>query len=507
MDLTQSEISAPIALPQSQLSPRVLTPAWVYGWIAVLTAALMAYALTMGFVWDEGFHVVAAQLIAHGKTPYLDFCFPQTPLNAYWNAGWMRLFGEKWRVLHAVAVFQIAAAMVLTAQFLLTRFPVPRWRVSVAIVAVSFIGLHTEVVQFGPIAQAYAAGMLLIVAAFRVAVAWPERDRTLLLAFSSGLLAGGAAGCTMLSAPAALVFFLWFVWKAEGARRFINGAAFVLGVLIPFAPVFVLFAKAPRVVFFNIVQYQAIYRRSDWPGATAHDVDVLSGWLSDGQTLLLGLLSGYAIFYLLKKCDWSAAIRTQFYLAGIAAAALIVYIATAHPTFARYFIVGVPLVSIIAAVGMYALSSRLTDHDQPIWPTAILVALLLLAYGRGLFQERDAATWGEYEEIAKVVHDVTPKNGVIFADELVYFLLKQTPPSGMEFSYSHKVDLSPAECKLYHIVPQKEINDEVAAGRFDTVESCNDDRIDEMHLEQHFAHKKDVKDCSVYWGKRPRGVK
>ena len=477
---------------------------WVYGTAALISAALMVYAVTMSFVWDEGFHLVAAQQILRGKTPYLDFCFPQTPLNAYWNAAWMRVFGENWRVPHIPATLEIAAAMFLVAQWILHRFPVPRWRAPAAIAAVCFIGLHGEVLQFGPIAQAYAIGMLLVIAAFRVAVAWPEHPRSPLLAFGSGLLASGAAGTTLLTAPAALVLLVWFWLRASGTReRVRNIAAFLAGALIPFIPVFWLFAKSPRVVFFNIVQYQALFRRVNWPGAATHDVDVLSAWLTDGQTLFFGLLAVYAIYFLWNKSGWPSLTRLHLFLAACIAGALVLYIATAHPTFARYFIVAVPVLSILAAVGLYAIGSRLTDTRSPFWPTAIMVSLLVLGFGRRLFDERDSTTWHEYEQIAKKLKEVTPKNGVIYADELVYFVLEQNPPPGMEFSYSHSLELSQAEEKLYHIISQKELDAEVKAGRFDTVETCKDDLIDEMHLDELFAHKADVKDCSIYWGKRP----
>ncbi len=276
---------------------------------------------------------------------------------------------------------------------------------------------------------------------------------------------------------------------------------FVLGSLIPSIPVFCLFAKAPRQVFFNVVQYQTIFRRVNWPGATTHDIDVLSAWLADGQTLLLGLLAGFGVYFLARKSHWPLPNRAQFYLAAVAAAALIVYIATAHPTFARYFIVAIPLVSVLAAVGLYGAGSSLSEHQRPLWPTAIVVSLLLLGYGRALFNERDSTTWQDYEKIARKVDAVTPRNGIVYADELVYFLTKRTPPFGMEFSYSHNLELPAPEEKLYHIVSQKELDAEVKAGKFDTVESCNDDRIDEMHLDQVFAQKADIKDCSIYWGK------
>ena len=70
--------------------------------LALIAAALVLYSQTKAFAWDEGFHILAAQLILHGKRPYLDFVFSQTPLNAYWNAGWMALLGESWRVPHAI---------------------------------------------------------------------------------------------------------------------------------------------------------------------------------------------------------------------------------------------------------------------------------------------------------------------------------------------------------------------------------------------------------------------
>src|SRR5215467_11313721 len=76
---------------------------WLCGIISLLAACLLAYSQTSAFAWDEGFHLLAAQLIKSGRRPYLDFCFPQTPLNAYWNALWMTVFGESWRTAHAVA--------------------------------------------------------------------------------------------------------------------------------------------------------------------------------------------------------------------------------------------------------------------------------------------------------------------------------------------------------------------------------------------------------------------
>ena len=76
---------------------------------ALLFGGLLFYSQTVAFAWDEGFHLLAAQLIKAGKKPYLDFCFPQTPAAAYWNAAWMRIFGESWRTVHAIAALCASA--------------------------------------------------------------------------------------------------------------------------------------------------------------------------------------------------------------------------------------------------------------------------------------------------------------------------------------------------------------------------------------------------------------
>lgn len=283
------------------------------GLIVLYTAGLLVYSQTMAFVWDEGFHILAAQLIDRGETPYIDFCFPQTPLNAYWNAGWMAIFGQSWRVTHVVAALEIVAAVFLLVDFIFARFPILRWRFAGALAAGFFVALSSILVQFGPCAQAYAFGMFFSVAAFRVTIGGAAK-RSWLWPIGAGLLAGIAAGATLLTAPVAPVLLIWISLNHRNGNRWVKAAAYVAGVLIPFAPVFWLFTKAPRQVFFNVVQYQALYRRVNWHGATPHDVDVLSAWLADVQSLFLGLLAIAGLWFVAKRSSWDRTRRGEFYL-------------------------------------------------------------------------------------------------------------------------------------------------------------------------------------------------
>ena len=193
-----------------------------------MAAGLMWYAETRAFTDDEGFHLLAAQLIKGGMRPYIDFCFPQTPLNAYWNAFLLRVLGETWRGPHALAALETSAATVLAAQFVLTRLPERAWQVAGAIGATVMIGCNINLVEFGPLGQAYGMALFMTVCAFRVALPAVER-RGWWLAFACGAFAGAAAASTLLAAAATPVLVCWIWWFNRAGSRWIKAAAFAVG--------------------------------------------------------------------------------------------------------------------------------------------------------------------------------------------------------------------------------------------------------------------------------------
>lgn len=465
----------------------------------LLAASLILYSTTVGFVWDEGFHLIAAKLISQGRTPYIDFCFPQPPLNAYFNAGLFLLFGTSWRITHVFASLFLAAASYLSAEFVLLRFNVSRWRWPCALLAALLTGLNEIVFQFGPIAQAYAISMLCCVIAFRVTVASVWRE-SCVSSLAAGIASGAAACSTLLTAPVAPVLLGWLLICNEAGNRWKKAAAFLLGNVVPFIPVLVIFVKAPRQTFFNVVEYQALFRRVNWGDINAHDFDVFTAWIDSVPTFLLVCSAAFGLFFVARESGWERRLKAEYYLVAALAVSLAAYVSTAHPTFQRYFIVAVPFFGILAAVGFFPIASRLWNASRPFWPMCLMSSILVLAVGKLIFDDRESTTWATYGEIAAKVAKVTPAGAQFFADEQVYFLLGKTPMPGMEFSYSHKLDLSPAEEKLYHIISEKEVDAMVKAGKFATVESCKDDRIDEMELAKLFPEQKDIGDCTVFWG-------
>ena len=475
---------------------------WILLWsvLLLISSGIFIYSQTMAFVWDEGFHLVAAQLIAWGKTPYIDFIFPQTLLNTYFNAAVLRSVGDNWKAVHVFDALFVAAAICLTASYVMRRFPEQRWRLTCALAAACLVGLNTVVIPFGPVAQAYGSGMFLVIAAFRVAILSVAR-RSVWLTFWAALLAGAAAGSTLLTAPVVPILLIWILFENRQGTRAGKLIAFGIGAVVPFAPEMWLLAKAPRQTFFNVVQYQALFRRVNWGDANSHDVDVLTDWTVSAPTLLLGLLAVIGILFIAKKSNWNREVRCEFYLAAWIAAGLGAYIAITHPTFGRYFIFTIPFTAIVASAGFYYTGSRLISPEHPRWATATLVFILAASAAKYVFDDRDATNWHDYEKIAAKIKQVTPPGKEYLADELVYFILRQTPPPGLEFSYSHKLELPPREEALYHIISSKELKEQIAKGRFQTVETCKDETAEDYKLDDRFPKKQEFDDCTVYWRK------
>jgi len=480
---------------------------WLCGVVTLLFAGLLVYSQTQALAWDEGFHLLAAQLIKAGKRPYLDFCFPQTPLNAYWNAGWMRILGDSWRVVQAFAALFTAGAIMLAADFIFVRICVPGWRLAAALTAALIIGLNVLIVQFGTVGQAYGMCLFLIVASFRVSILAAER-KAAWWAGLAGFLAAAAAGSSLLTAPVSPVVLLWILVYNRIGSRPRKFAAFALATAIALVPLLLLLAKGPRQVIFNIVEYHLFYRSIGWEGAQ-QDLEVLTSWVNSTQALLLGLLAVAGVLFAVKSRQdrqW----REELYLCCWLAVALALFISSAHPTFEAYFVLLVPFLGVLAAVGLYALVSRLDiplgTQGRQLFPIVVLTALLCLGLARALYERRDDYSWRDLEEIARRVEQVTPPQEVLLADEHIYFLTHHTPPSGMEFPDSQKLNLPPAVAASLHIVSRTELAKRVQAGMFNTVETCDDEddeRILILHLPQVYARKAVIHGCRIFWDRLP----
>jgi len=472
------------------------------GVVAILAAGLLAYAVNFAFSWDEGFHLLAAQSIEAGKRPYLDFVFSQTPLNAYWNAAWMRVFGDSWRTAHAVAALSTSGAILLAADFVLERFPAASWRFAAALTTALIVGMNELVVYWGTVGQAYGFCLLLIVAAFRASIVAVDRPGPLAAGWA-GLFAGAAAMSSLLTAPVGPVLFIWMLFYNRAGKRLVKAAGFLAGAAISFQPLIRLFVRGPRQTLFSILDYNLLYRQVHWAGAIRHDLEIMVSWIDSSQALIMGLLAAAGLLFIAFRSQWDRRLRAEFYLCGWLALALCAHLCSAHPTFPQYFILLTPFLGILAAVGLYSAGSRMYAPDRPLWPVLIFTALLSFALAKSLYEEFGQFDWHDFEELARKVDEVTPPNGMLLADEHVYFLTRRAPPSGMELNDSHKLELPAALAASLHVVNGSELDRQVRAGVFDTVETCDDEeRMQARGLTQVYSQNAEVGSCTVFWAPR-----
>jgi hypothetical protein len=152
-----------------------------------------------------------------------------------------------------------------------------------------------------------------------------------------------------------------------------------------------------------------------------------------------------------------------------------------------------------AAYGLYEVASRLAARPRPWLAAGILCVITAYGLTASLFDERDDMMWKDMEKTAAKVREVTPPNATLLADETVYFLLRRIPPSGMELEDSHKLTFPDARAQALHIVPRPKLDIMIKAGRFDTVEMCDDDEISRIGLASLYQKSETVGTCQVFW--------
>jgi hypothetical protein len=469
-------------------------------WSALLTivAGLALFSQTWAWFVDEGFHLLASQLINSGKKPYLDFFYPQTPLWAYINAAWMRVFGDTWRSSHLLSALLTGGSIILTAEFVFQHVPEKTWNLRAALIATILIGLNTLIIQFGTVGHAYAICLFLNVASFRLATKAAAKSSASLV-FWCGLCAGASAESSLLSTPVLPILLAWTVWRSVSGERVKTFIWFLVGAGIAFLPLAYLATLAPRQVFFNTFEYHFFHRHPE-SAATLHNLKTLYRLLDSSQFLLLIIFAGIGLLFVLGNSQWKAERKAEFYLCGYVVAGLGIFLTTLRFTYIPYFILLIPFLTILASIGIMATATWLGQSGRPAWLVPGVLALYLSGLPRWVWHESGMVHWSHMEEVAKVVNDVTPEGAWIWAHESIYFASRRIPPPGLEHRDSHKLRLSPAASASLHVVSYADLNDWIGAGRFATVVVCFG-RADTSGMPKLYAQHAKVAECDIFWSK------
>jgi hypothetical protein len=263
-------------------------------------------------------------------------------------------------------------------------------------------------------------------------------------------------------------------------------------------------AQSPWVVWFNVAKYQLYYRVIYWPHPLTHDLNTMTAWRADPQSLLLGFLAVFGVIYIVKRSGWTRERRLEFLLCGWLTLGITAELAVAHPTFGRYFCLLTPFVGILAVPGLYAIGSRVLHPERPFWPVFIPSILCAGVLARTVSNNiSDSYAWKDYEAVARKVLEVTPAGKQVFTEQPIYFLCKRRPPSGMEFGYSHKLTLPPAVLTKLHIITMDTQKQQLAAGVFASAAACGNALIGDYELDKLFYQRANLGGCSVFWDWKP----
>ncbi len=478
------------SVPVNQRSERDRLRLALWTFVLVIAAGLLLFSQTLAGYADEGLHLMAAQFIALGRRPYLDFFFQHPPLYSYLNAVWLRSFEWSWRGPHALATLLTGGAILLIADFVYLRLQLHAWRMAAAITAALLLGLNSLVFQFGTIAQPYGACLFLTAAAFRLIVA-AARERFGLGPVGAGVCAGAAASSLILAAPIVPILLVWLIWRTAPGHRSRRGLQFLAGCLVPSLPLLWLAVQGPRQVLFDLIQFHLFYRGLAFrppSGIARWDLSVIAGGLLSTQSLVV---MGLAVIGVTQAPALEEPERAELYLAAALAVGLGLLAAASHPVFEQYFVLALPFLTILAALGFYSLGSRL----WPASPVSVTVGVVAL-FSLHLYQYRGSVypCWQQIEETAQAINAVAPPTADIYSDyEAVYFAAHRLPPPGLENRFAPVLRLPPAAAALFHVVPQPLINDRLSSGRFAAaLILAGDASIDSLGLQRVYRKQKEI---------------
>jgi hypothetical protein len=471
-------------------------------WIVLLlSAGIIAYSQTAAWFGDEGFDLLASFLIGAGKRPYLDFFYQHAPLWAYANAAWMKVFGENWRSAHLFSALCSAAGVALAGRFLLREFADRRWKVAAASTAAVLAGLDTLVLRFGTLGQAYGLSLLCLMIAFLLAVGATGGTGWWRPAVA-GLFAAAASTALLLALPALPVLLTWLWQQDQTGDRRRRCAAFLIGAGAGWLPLAGLFVLGPRQTFFNVVLYHLRYRTLHVPGPFRYDVKELLAWTMSTQGMLEVLLCLAGLLFLAGGSE-AAGRRSVYRLCAWLVASLGLLAGMAHPTGEQYFVLTIPFVAILATVGVYAIGTRLGPPLHPAWLVIPLLGLFSLPVLRMLPSEyrRAQRLWPLYEQVGRIIDEVTPPGAPVAAGEFFLFAARRFPTTGQDNRFARKLHLPASTAAALHIVTDEETDRWIAEGRFYTLLlSEGDERL--KKIAPLYAGRRKVENLEIFYGRR-----
>lgn len=455
---------------------------WLYAAaaLAILGAVFFFMARHRLVDVDEGYYLLAAKLVTEGKTPYIDFFYPQMPLLPYVYGWWMKLFGASWYSARCLSAL-LAIALGALVYFHLTKTTGKR---SLGFLGAALFAFSSFSLAWFTVVKTYSLSALLVFLSYlflRSSSASPKKY------FWGGLFLGLAVDTRLLLAGLVLAAAAQILWldKTPGIRASRLGW-WAFGFLAALS-LNGFFLTNPDNFFFNNLGYHLL--RSDYGAAETLKLKLETGLKLFGigatepafalQFLLLFLA---ALFFFRPFSNFAQ----KPLLGAIFAASLLIISFFPTPAYTQYFCVAVPFMIVVL---LESLAGRWKEwfppqgkKSRPVWRWGLSAALFLYLAG-GIFDGYRYAFWGErvpgidlsenagnwkveiIREISGLIDAYSTRTGeAVISWWPGYFVETEAVPlPGMENNFGLAIAsrLTAEERRKYRIVSEEEIVREI----------------------------------------------
>jgi hypothetical protein len=215
--------------------------------LIVLQCYFVLLAATRFIAWDEGFYVLAAKLVWSGKSPYLDFFYPQAPLFPYLLAALSPL-SMNWLSLRLIS----ATCAALTGAILWLELQKKHSRLVALICLGLYVSSHLVFGWFTTV-KAYSMTALLLLLCYSLSQS--KKSARIIIA---GLLLGLATNVRLY----VIVTTPFFLSRRDAKYNL----AFMAGVFLGLLPASYWFFQDPDSFWFNNLEYHFMRSRLGFLG-------------------------------------------------------------------------------------------------------------------------------------------------------------------------------------------------------------------------------------------------
>lgn len=359
----------------------------------------LTLVLGLGFLWlllmlgqifyvpvdrDEGFYLLASQLTAQGKHPYLDFFYPQMPYLPVFYGLFFKLAGSS---LYTGRLLSVLSSAVLATSLVWFVYRTYRtwW---LAAVALGLYAYQPLILAWHSRLKAYAVSDLFMFFAFLFLTVASAKKRPWILIGLAGICFGLAVNCRLIFASLLPLLLLWiglvFVWQKKSPALIPLGL-FLLCSLVTSSYSLWLLLQDPFAFWFNNVRFHYLsHPHLSWTMRMVQRFESIQGFWGHPPGTFMAVLAFAGVIVSIQKIrkNLRSEISSPEVLAGGLLAVLLMLYLQMSPTYDQYFLQLFPYAAVISLPVLITIKNQLSRFPgSALKPLVASVAIFFIISG------------------------------------------------------------------------------------------------------------------------------